>query len=82
MTPVFSDGCHILIHAWWKFKLSERSMLCFHHETYGMLIKTFVNRDNNGFFWFKSMNKKGLSTLEIGPIKEQNIVGKVIFSIK
>ena len=82
MTPVFSDGCHILIHVWWKFKLSKRSILCFHHEVYGLLIKIYVNKDKNGFYWFKSINNKGLSTQEIGPVKEENVIGKVLFSIE
>ena len=82
MTPLICDGCYILIFAWWKLKLSERTVLCFHHKTYGRLIKIFLNKDNDGYYWFKSMNEKGLSTIEIGPIKEENIIGKVIFSIK
>ena len=82
MYPVISDGCFLIIHFWWKFKLCERSTICFYHEIYGLLIKIFVKNDNNGYYWFRSLNKKGLSTREIGPIKEEKIIGKVLFTFK
>ena len=81
MSPEISDGCFVLIHSWWKFLLSEKTTLCFHHDIYGQLVKIFVNKDHNGFYWFRSLNKKGLSTSEIGPVKEEKIIGRVLFKI-
>ncbi len=82
MTPKISNGCYILVHVWWKFKLSKESVLCFNHETYGLLVKVFSNKDNSGYYWFKSTNKKGINSQEIGPVKEENILGRVIFSFR
>ena len=50
------------------------------HKKYGKLVKKLVKIDNKENFWFKGENNSSIPTEKIGPIKLNQIIGKVVFS--
>ena len=82
MYPRIPEGSYVIIIPLVNFFISKKSIFCFKHKRFGKLIKNFEKKDSNGFYWFKSENSDGVSIKEIGPIKKNDIIGKVIFIIR
>ena len=83
MSPEILDKSYVIVKqnskANWFPK--ENSILIFNHDKYGILVKRFTEADDNGNHWFCSNHKYSLSKAQIGPIKKENIYGKVLLVI-
>ena len=82
MMPKIPNGCYVLVHSLWRFVLFQNPVFCFRHEIYGKLIKKVQKKDEEGNYWFESTNEDSLSSFQIGPVKPDNIIGRVVLIIK
>ena len=79
MSPYVSDHSFVITKRLKNMK--KNKLLIFDHKVYGKLIKRLINVDSSNFFWFKGNSSKSISMEDIGPIKKEQIIGEIIFSI-
>tara|TARA_B100000989_G_scaffold298774_1_gene289753 strand:+ start:1290 stop:1568 length:279 start_codon:yes stop_codon:yes gene_type:complete len=83
MSPEINDKSYVVVKqnrkSNWFPKIN--SVLIFNHQKYGNLIKRLVVADNNGNHWFCGSPNQSLSKEEIGPIRKENIYGRVLLII-
>ena len=60
----------------------KKSMLIINHKSYGKILKKLVKVDDKNQLWFEGENLSSVSKEMIGPVKSENVIGKVIFVIK
>ena len=56
-------------------------LFVFKHSVYGNLVKKLINIDTSNLYWFEGINNSSISSSSIGPIKKEQIIGQVIFSV-
>ena len=44
-------------------------------------MKKLVKIDSSNHFWFEGEHQSSISKTQVGPIKEYNILGQIVFSI-
>ena len=74
MSPSVNNNTFVIIKPSNKFFI-------FQHKTYGKLVKKLVKIDSSNNFWFEGEHQSSISKTQVGPIKEYNIVGQIVFSI-
>jgi len=79
MFPSFPNNSFVLIKSFKEKKINK--FFIFKHELYGKLIKKLVKIDSSNHFWFEGEHQSSISKKKIGPIKECEIEGQIIFSI-
>lgn len=80
MESIIPDKSYVFVNHYNKHnKIND--LVVFKHKTYGRLIKKLVNIDKDNFYWFEGIYEKSISKENIGPVKQDNIIGKVIISI-
>ena len=78
MDPLLNPDSYILTI---KNRPELKKIFVISHKKYGKLIKKLVKIDNEENFWFKGENNSSISTEKIGPIKLNQILGKVVLSV-
>jgi len=56
-------------------------LFVFKHPLFGNLVKKLINIDSSNLYWFEGINNSSISSRSIGPIKKEQIIGQVIFSV-
>ena len=79
MSPSLNKNTFVLIKPFKKKKINK--FFIFQHETLGKLVKKLVTIDSSNHFWFEGENRSSISKTQVGPIKECNILGQIVFSI-
>ena len=85
LSPFFFPGDYVMI---WTLsslikKLSPGDDVVFEHDQYGLLIKRILhNYPVDSYIEVEGINPKSLTSREIGRIPYENIMGKVILSIR
>ena len=79
MSPSLKNNTFVLIKPFKTKKINK--FFIFQHETLGKLVKKLVKIDSSNYFWFEGENQSSISKTQIGPIKECNILGQIVFSI-
>ena len=79
MSPSLNNNTFVLIKPFKKKKINK--FFIFQHETYGKLVKKLVKIDSSNHFWFKGEHQSSISQEQVGPIKECDVEGQIIFSI-
>ena len=79
MSPSLNNNTFVLIKRFKKKKINK--FFIFQHETYGKLVKKLVKIDSSNRFWFEGEHQNSISKKQVGPIKECNILGQIVFSI-
>ena len=79
MSPSFNKNTFVVIKSLKKKKINK--FFIFQHETYGKLVKKLVKIDPSDHFWFEGEHQSSISKTQVGPIKEYNILGQIVFSI-
>ena len=79
MSPSLTKNTFVLIKPFKKKKINK--FFIFQHEIYGNLVKKLVKIDSSNYFWFEGENQSSISKTQVGPIKEYNILGQIVFSI-
>ena len=79
MSPSLNNGTFVLIKPFKKIKINK--FFIFQHKTYGTLVKKLVKIDSSNHFWFEGEHQSSISKSQVGPIKENNILGQIVFSI-
>ena len=79
MSPSINNSSFVLIKPFKKKKINK--LYIFKHAVYGKLIKKLVKIDSSNHFWFEGEHQSSISKTQIGPIKECNIIGQILFSI-
>ena len=83
MAPLIPHGSYMLFHPFFrKQKLALGTLVKVNHPKYGTIIKSISYIDSNGLYWLAGANEQSVSTLEMGPIKPQMIIGKACFLAK
>lgn len=84
MTPEIQEGDFVVISKipfLTGFCVGDR--IVFRHPQYGTLIKCIEKMDdNNKIFWVGGYHPRSLDSHKIGPIREDQIYGKVIWHIR
>ncbi len=80
MSPNISDDSFIITKPFSNIR-NKNKLLIFKHKVYGKLVKRLNNIDSSNFFWFKGDSYTSISMDDIGPIKREQIIGEIIFSI-
>ena len=78
MSPSLNNNTFVLTK---PYKKKINKFFIFQHETYGKLVKKLVKIDSSNNFWFEGEHQSSISKTQIGPIKENNILGQIVFSI-
>ena len=79
MFPSFDYNTFVLNKSFKKKKINK--FFIFQHKTFGKLVKKLVKIDPSDHFWFEGEHQSSISKKQVGPIKECNILGQVVFSI-
>ena len=79
MSPSLENNTFVLIKPFKKKKLNK--FFIFEHKTYGKLVKKLTKVDSSNHFWFEGEHQSSISKTQIGPIKEYNVLGQIVFSI-
>ena len=79
MSPSFNKNTFVVIKPLKKKKINK--FFIFQHVTYGKLVKKLVKIDSSNNFWFEGEHQSSISKTQVGPIKECNILGQIVFSI-
>ena len=79
MSPSLNHNTFVLINSFKKKKINK--FFIFQHETFGRLVKKLVKIDSSNHFWFEGEHQSSISKSQVGPIKENNILGQIVFSI-
>ena len=79
MSPSLANNTFVLIKPCDKKKINK--FFIFQHKTYGKLVKKLVKIDSSDHFWFEGEHQSSISKKQVGPIKENNILGQIVFSI-
>ena len=79
MSPSLKNNTFVLIKPFKQKKINK--LFIFQHETYGKLVKKLVKIDSSNHFWFEGEHQSSISKTQVGPIKEYNILGQIVFSI-
>ena len=79
MSPSLNHNTFVLINPFKKKKINK--FFIFQHETLGRLVKKLVKIDSSNHFWFEGEHQSSISKTQVGPIKEYNILGQIVFSI-
>ena len=78
MSPSLNNNTFVLTK---PYKKKINKFFIFQHEIYGNLVKKLVKIDSSNNFWFEGEHQSSISKTQIGPIKENNILGQIVFSI-
>ena len=81
MAPTIPDQSYVLARKAQSL-IAKESLLIIDHMNYGKILKKLVKVDDNKKLWFEGENFSSISKEMIGPIKFQNVVGKVVFIVK
>ncbi len=79
MSPSLDKNSFVLIKSIRKKKINK--FFIFKHKIYGRLVKKLVRIDSLNYFWFEGEHQSSISKEQVGPIKECDILGQIIFSI-
>ena len=79
MSPLIGNNSFVLIKPSKKKNINK--FFIFRHKIYGKLVKKLVKIDTSNHFWFEGEHQSSISKTQVGPIKEYNIVGQIVFSI-
>ena len=79
MSPSLDKNSFVLIKSIKKKKINK--FFIFKHKIYGRLVKKLVKIDSLNYFWFEGEHQSSISKEQVGPIKECDILGQIIFSI-
>ena len=81
MSPTIPDQSYVLARQAQSL-ITKESLLIIDHMDYGKILKKLVKVDENKKLWFEGENFSSISKEMIGPIKSENVVGKVVFVVK
>lgn len=79
MSPCIPNNSYVCIKSTKTYNI--KSFFVLNHPHYGKLIKKLVRIDSKNMFWFKGECAQSISMNEIGPIKKDQVIGKVILLI-
>ena len=83
MSPSMPAGTYVLFKRFYVWKwLKAGDVVKVNHPRYGIIIKSIVFKDHNGFYWLGGENENSVTTAEIGPISRQMVLGKSCLVIK
>jgi signal peptidase I len=88
MHPRLPDGSFILLRSvnssalrpTCQFRVGD--VVKFRHLRYGMIIKTIAAIDDEGRYWLRGEHPSSVSMNQIGPVLAEQILARVIFSLK
>ena len=81
MSPTIPDQSYVLIRKT-ENSITKKSLLIIDHINYGKIVKKLVKVDDNKKLWFEGESLSSVSKQMIGPIKFENIIGKVVLIVK
>ncbi len=79
MSPSIPRSSFVVIKSTEMLKI--QNFFVFNHSHYGKLIKKLVRIDSKNMLWFEGEFKQSISVNDIGPIKKDQVIGKVILSV-
>ena len=79
MSPSIDKDSFVLVKSFKKKKVNK--FFIFRHKIYGRLVKKLVKIDSSNNYWFEGEHQSSISKKQVGPIKEPDILGQIIFSI-
>ncbi|AWB66125.1 nickel-type superoxide dismutase maturation protease [Saccharobesus litoralis] len=83
MSPLIPAGTYVLFKRFYVKKwLKVGDLVKVNHPKYGIIIKSIVYKDHNGFYWLVGENEYSVTTAEMGPISKAMIEGKSCLVIK
>ena len=80
MVPTLHHGDFVAV-AKWRSTIKESELVVVSHPEFGVLVKR-VRKQEDGGYWLQSDNPAGTSSSKIGRVSPENIVGRVLFSIR
>ena len=81
MSPTIPDQSYVMARKA-KSRIAKESLLIIDHKNYGKILKKLVKVDDNKNLWFEGENLSSVSKEMIGPIKFEEVIGKVVFVVK
>ena len=78
MSPSLNNNTFVLTK---PYKKKINTFFIFQHENLCKFVKNLLKIDSSNYFWFEGENQSSISKTQVGPIKECNILGQIVFSI-
>lgn len=78
MQPVLREGDYVLLLPWLR-KPKLGKLVVVKHPSFGVIIKRVIGMDADGSFWLGSDDQSGVSTLQMGRIQPQQLLGRVVW---
>ncbi|MGB9672899.1 MAG: S24/S26 family peptidase, partial [Anaerolineales bacterium] len=84
MSPEFQAGDFVVISKIPRFtRIKCGDEIVFHHPQFGVMIKKVQGFEKqNQTYWVGGINPRSIDSQRIGPIKDGQILGKVIWHIR
>ncbi|MGX9417379.1 S24/S26 family peptidase [Vibrio sp. RC27] len=83
MSPRIPDGSYLIFHHFiYRSLITIGKVVKVDHPRYGLIVKKVINIDPQGNYWLEGLNGHSVSSLEIGAIKLEMIVGISVYNIK
>lgn len=81
MAPALLDGSFVLLRTRVNVtKLTNGCRVIIKHPQFGDMVKTVAYVDSKGVIWCRGENQQSISMAQIGAIKKEQIIGRVIAS--
>ncbi|WP_255546846.1 MULTISPECIES: S24/S26 family peptidase [unclassified Moritella] len=83
MSPCIPEGSYVLVNCWHSLlSVKPGRIIKVRHTRYGDIIKTLDHIDEQGFLWLRGEHKSSISTFEMGPINQHQVIGVIWFIAK
>ena len=81
MLPTIENGSYVLFFFLNPLKMSSNYIYKIIHPSLGLIIKRFKYTDNEGYLWFEGDSQESTSSLKIGKINRNQVLGRLFFVI-
>ena len=83
LSPDINPGSYVIFHRFFsRNNLNIGDLVKVNHPKLGVIVKHITYIDSNGLLWLRAEDKLSLSTLDMGPIRPQRIIGKTLYVLK
>lgn len=81
MSPTLEPNAYVVCFRWFHAHFKIGDIIVVRHPEYGTIVKRVVETDSGQKFLLAGDNPHSTSSQSLGWIKQDRILGKVIFSI-
>lgn len=81
MRPALQADDFVLVATMWRRPQPQR-LIVVQHPEYGVIIKRVLSCHADGTCWLSSDNAAGTTTQQLGEIRPEHIIGRVLYCVR